>query len=388
VFKYISLKASIGLMVVIACVAVLTVSAQAWFTAANPLAVLITSATALIVLIVLGVLIARGIEAALGEIGALVDGMGSGKLAGTGETQLSGEFGALVRRLHLAVENLGGAMQRIEQAAWTVSQAGDDVQRECLDLSASADEQTSVLSQAESSMSHLATTVMGNAEHAQRATRIAGEAESCASEGAEVLTTAIVAMDEIAGSGRRIGEVVAIIDSIAFQTNLLALNAAVEAARAGESGRGFAVVASEVRNLAQRASASAKEIRELIRVSVEAVEQGEHLVSRTGETFSEIRGAVLKVNEIVSEIVAASAQQRSDIDEVNRALDRMGHASRSTTELADHAAAAAGALAQEARGLTTSLGGLRTSAVRAYPTPRRNPPVRALESPEPGGDGG
>jgi len=388
VFKYISLKASIGLLVVTACVAVLIVGAQAWFTAANSPAVLITSATALIVLIVLGVLIARGIEVALGEIGELVDGMGSGKLAGTGETQLSGEFGALVGRLHLAVENIGSAMQRIEHAAWTVSQAGDDIQRDCLDLSAGAGEQASVLSHAESSISHLATTVIGNAEHAQRATRIAGEAESRASEGAEVLTTAIVAMDEIAGSGRRIGEIVAIIDSIAFQTNLLALNAAVEAARAGESGRGFAVVASEVRNLAQRASASAKEIRELIRVSVEAVEQGEHLVTRTGEAFSEIRGAVLKVNEIVSEIVAASAQQRSDIDEINRALDRMGHTSRGTTELADHAAAAAGSLVDEARGLSTGLGRLRHGTVQAYPIRSRGSTARALESPEPGGDSG
>jgi len=388
VFKYISLKGSIGLLVAIACFAVLIVSAHAWFTAASPPAVLITSAAALIVLIALGVLIARGVEAALGEIGELVDGLGSGQLARSGATQLSGEFGALVGRLHLAVETLGGAMQRIEQAAWTVSRAGDDVQRDCLDLSAGAGEQASVLSHAESSMSHLATTVLGNAEHAQRVTRIAGEAESRASEGAEVLTTAIVAMDEIAGSGRRISEIVTIIDSIAFQTNLLALNAAVEAARAGESGRGFAVVASEVRNLAQRASASAKEIRELIRVSVEAVEQGEHLVTRTGEAFSEIRGAVLKVNEIVSEIVAASAQQRSDIDEINRALDRMGHASRATTELADHAAAAAGYLVEEARGLSTGSGRVPRGAVRAYPMSSRDSTAPALESPEPGGESG
>lgn len=387
-FKYISLKASIGLLVVVACVAVAIVGGHAWLTAANPRAVFMISATALTVLIALGMLIARGIEAALGEIGEIVDGLGSGTLVGTGETQLAGEFGELVRRLRLAVENLGGAMQRIEQAAWTVSRAGDDVQRECLDLSASAGEQVSMLTNAESSMSHLAATVLGNAEHAQRATRIAGEAESRASEGAEVLTTAIVAMDEIAGSGRRIGEIVAIIDSIAFQTNLLALNAAVEAARAGESGRGFAVVASEVRNLAQRASASAKEIRELIRISVEAVEQGEHLVTRTGEAFSEIRGAVLKVNEIVSEIVAASAQQRSDIDEVNRALDRMGQTSRSTTELADNVAAAAGSLVEEARGLSTGLGRVRHSAVQAYPMRSRDSTARALESPEHRGESG
>jgi methyl-accepting chemotaxis protein len=381
VLKYFSLSAAIWLLVATACAAVLVLGAQAWIFSGNRLALVLTSAVAIAVLAGLGALIAREAAFALEELSELVEGLGTGDLPGTTERELAGDVGALARRLNAAVEWLGGAAQRMELAARAVAQVGDEVQRDCLHLSAGAGEHTRALSQAGSSMAKLTTTVVGNTEQAQRATRIADEAETRATEGAEVLTTTIVAMDEIAGSGHRIGEIVAIIDSIAFQTNLLALNAAVEAARAGESGRGFAVVAAEVRNLAQRAGAAAGEIRELIRVSVDAVEQGEHLVTRTGEAFSEIRGAVLKVNEVVSQIGSTSAEQRSEIDEIDRALAQMDRASRGTTALADRAAAAAAALAQEARGLAASVVRFRRSD--ALPDPGR-PRMKShtLESPK------
>lgn len=378
--KFISLRAAIGLLVAVACIAVLAIGVQSWNGAASPLALALTSIAALVLLVGLGALVSRELASALHQFGTAADALGSGDLTARFETSVTGDLGILAQRLNRSLDELGRTVQRMEQAAWTVVQASHEVERDCRDLSVGASEHDSVLSQTRSSMDRLAKTVLGNSEHAQRVTRIATEAESQASDGAEVLTSAIVAMDEIAGSGDRIGEIVAIIDSIAFQTNLLALNAAVEAARAGESGRGFAVVAAEVRNLAQRASASAKEIRELIRSSAEAVEQGEHLVTRTGEAFSEIRGAVLKVNDIVSEIVSASAEQRTDIDGIHRALEHLARASRGSAVLADQAAAAAATLVDAAQDLTESAGrfgrGPARSSDRMPEAPRR-----ALESP-------
>lgn len=383
--KYISLHAALGLLVGVACIAILAIGIQSWLGAASPLALTLTAIAALVLLAGLGAAVSRSLTSALRELGARADSLGSGDLSTRFETGFAGELGALAQRLNRLLDELGHAAQRMEQAAWTVMQASEEIQRGCRDLSSGASEHDAMLAQTSSSMEQLAKTVLDNSEHALRVTRIASEAESQASDGAEVLTSAIVAMDEIAGSGHRIGEIVSIIDSIAFQTNLLALNAAVEAARAGESGRGFAVVAAEVRNLAQRASASAKEIRELIRSSVEAVEHGEHLVTRTGEAFSEIRGAVLKVNEIVSEIVSAAGEQRTDIDGIHHALERLGRASRGNAALANHAATAASILLEEAQGLAQTVG--RFGHRRARFAQRGSAaPMHALTSPRTPGE--
>jgi methyl-accepting chemotaxis protein len=163
-------------------------------------------------------------------------------------------------------------------------------------------------------------------------------------------------MGEINASSRKIADIIATIDAIAFQTNLLALNAAVEAARAGEQGRGFAVVASEVRNLAQRSAAAAKEIKALIQDSVAKVGTGSELVNRSGQTLEEIVAAVRRVTDIIAEIAAASQAQSTGLDQVNRAVTQMDQVVHSNAAQTEELSSTAQSLSTEAAQLQALVG--------------------------------
>jgi methyl-accepting chemotaxis protein len=169
-------------------------------------------------------------------------------------------------------------------------------------------------------------------------------------------------MQGISDSSRRIAEIIGVIDSIAFQTNILALNAAVEAARAGEQGRGFSVVASEVRNLAQRASTAAREIRSLITASVEQVEQGTALADRAGATMREIVDSVRGVTQLLGEISAASAEQSRGVSQVEQAVVQMDQATQQNAALVEQSAAAAESLKQQAQELVRAVAVFRLGA--------------------------
>jgi methyl-accepting chemotaxis protein len=190
--------------------------------------------------------------------------------------------------------------------------------------------------------------VKQNAENAGHANRLAGSAREQAEHGGQVAAQAVAAMVEIHASSRKIADIVGLIDEIAFQTNLLSLNAAVEAARAGEQGRGFAVVASEVRSLSQRSAAAAKEIKALINESVERVQAGSVLVDASGAALSDIVDSVKKVTDIVAEIAAASQEQSSGIDQVNRAVTQMDEVTQQNAALVEEASAAARAMQEQA----------------------------------------
>lgn len=162
-------------------------------------------------------------------------------------------------------------------------------------------------------------------------------------------------MEEINTSSKRIADIISVIDEIAFQTNLLALNAAVEAARAGEQGRGFAVVAGEVRNLAQRSAGAAKEIKELIRDSVNKVTDGTQLVNQSGETLQEIVQAVSKVAGMINQISIAAEQQSVGIQEVNKAVSQMDEMTQQNAALVEQVSAAGDAMAEQARSMKRQL---------------------------------
>jgi methyl-accepting chemotaxis protein len=163
-------------------------------------------------------------------------------------------------------------------------------------------------------------------------------------------------MDSIHGSSRKIVDIISVIDGIAFQTNILALNAAVEAARAGEQGRGFAVVAGEVRNLAQRATAAAGEIKALIGDSVEQIEEGTQLVTNAGKTMEEIVNSIRGVMVIMSEIASASLQQTTGIEQVNLAINQMDDVTQQNAALVEQAAAAAESLEEQTKNLNDTVG--------------------------------
>src|SRR5471030_226557 len=217
-------------------------------------------------------------------------------------------------------ENLAAIVGRVRTGTDAIAIASRQISAGNLDLSSRTEEQAASLQETASSMEELTSTVKQNAENAQQASALAANASQVAHKGSSVVGQVVDTMTAINQSSTKIAEITGIIEGIAFQTNILALNAAVEAARAGEQGRGFAVVASEVRNLAQRSSSAAKEIKDLIANSVLQVQHGSALASQAGETMSEVTQAVARVTDIMEEIAAASIEQGRGIEQVNQAI--------------------------------------------------------------------
>jgi methyl-accepting chemotaxis protein len=244
----------------------------------------------------------------------------------------------------------GRALVDVSEIADAVASASQQLAAASEELASGAQEQASSLEETASSLEEITGTIQQNADNAQQAKQLAGTSHNVAAKGGEVVSLAVQSMGEINASSRKIADIITTIDEIAFQTNLLALNAAVEAARAGEQGRGFAVVAGEVRNLAQRSAGAAKEIKSLIQDSVGKVEAGTKLVNQSGETLNEIVTSVKRVTDIVTEIAAASREQATGIEQVNKAVTQMdqvtqGNASQ-TEELSGTAEGLSGQAAQ------------------------------------------
>jgi methyl-accepting chemotaxis protein len=233
-------------------------------------------------------------------------------------------------------------------------------------------------------MEQLTATVHQNTENAKHANQLAEGASEVARKGGRVVGEVVETMAAIKASGKKIEDIISVIDGIAFQTNILALNAAVEAARAGEQGRGFAVVAGEVRTLAQRSAAAAKEIKLLIGDSVEKTNNGTRLVGNAGDTMAEIVEAVKRVTEIMAAIASASAQQGAGIGQVNDAVAQMDKVTQQNAALVEEIAASAMSLEERARGLVESVGVFTLAqdrsmappaAIAARPAPASRAPI-------------
>jgi methyl-accepting chemotaxis protein len=280
----------------------------------------------------------------------------------------SGFFRVLAEGLNGLLDNTAGMIRTIKSAAAEVSTGAEEISRGNANLSQRTEEQASSLEETASSMEEMTSTVKQNADNARTANQLAVAARGQAEKGGEVVAQAVTAMRGINASSKKIADIIGVIDEIAFQTNLLALNAAVEAARAGEQGRGFAVVASEVRNLASRSAEAAKEIKALIQDSVVKVDEGSKLVDQSGQTLAEIVSSVKKVTDIVAEISAASQEQSSGIEQVNKAVMSMDEVTQQNAALVEEAAAAAEALMQQAQALTEMMARYRTGDEPGMPT--------------------
>ena len=266
-----------------------------------------------------------------------------------------GDRSSLMARLAEMKTSLAGVVGHVRSNSESVATASAQIAQGNQDLSQRTEEQASALQQTAATMDTLSATVRQTADNARQANQLAINASSVAAKGGSVVGQVVDTMKNINDSSRRIGDIIGVIDSIAFQTNILALNAAVEAARAGDQGRGFAVVASEVRSLAQRSAEAAKQIKTLITGSVEQVEQGSALVDEAGRTMQDILGAIQRVSDIVSEITAASVEQSSGVTQVGQAVTQMDQVTQQNAALVEQSAAAAESLKLQAQQLVGSV---------------------------------
>ncbi|WP_345815051.1 methyl-accepting chemotaxis protein [Paraburkholderia sp. PREW-6R] len=251
---------------------------------------------------------------------------------------------SLLHALHTMQHGLVDTVSRVRLGTENINIGATEIAAGNTDLSQRTEEQAAALVETASSMDQMTVNVKQNADSAQQAAQLAGQAADVARRGSLVVDDVVRTMGEITTSSRQIGDIIGVIDGIAFQTNILALNAAVEAARAGEQGRGFAVVAAEVRSLAQRSATAAKEIKALIETSTGTVESGASLVANAGSTMGEIVQSVRRVNEILEEISNASREQSAGIEQVNRAVGEMDQVTQQNAALVEQAAAAAHSL--------------------------------------------
>ena len=282
---------------------------------------------------------------------AVANRIAAGDLTQTVSTERRDEVGMLLRTMNQLNVTLQAMVGDVRRQATQIDNASAEIAGGNQDLSARTESQASSLQQTAASIEELSGTVKQNADNAGLASQLAGEANEVALRGSEAVANVVQTMDGIQRSSKRIGDIIAVIDGIAFQTNILALNAAVEAARAGEHGRGFAVVAGEVRSLAQRSAGAAREIKQLIGASVEEVEAGHTRVADAGQRMQEINSSVGRVRQLIETISVASAEQSNGIVQVNEAVAALDTTTQQNAALVEQSAAAAGMLKHQADSL-------------------------------------
>jgi methyl-accepting chemotaxis protein len=317
--------------------------------------------------------VVEGLANGLGQLAA-------GDLTHTLNTPFAPEYERLRGDFNAAVEGLQGALREVLGHAEAIASGTSEIAGASTDMAQRTEQQAANLEQTAAALDEITATVRQTATGSARAQTVATAAKTEAEQSAKIVHDAVAAMGEIEGSARQIGQIIGVIDEIAFQTNLLALNAGVEAARAGEAGRGFAVVAQEVRALAQRAADAAKEIKALINTSMQQVERGVRLVGETGQALGRIQTGVGEVNASISEIAASAQEQSTGLAEVNTAVNQMDQTTQQNAAMVEESTTATQSLAKETDALTKALSRFRitTAGARSTPTARKRPAPRPV----------
>jgi methyl-accepting chemotaxis protein len=272
------------------------------------------------------------------------------------------EVGNMAHSFNVLMERVAAALSSVRQASQSVSSASVQISAGNEDLSSRTEQQAASLEQTAASMTELSETVRQTADNTRQASQLAANASGLSEKSSTSLTTMLSTMDNIRGSSRKVTEIVSIIEGIAFQTNILALNAAVEAARAGEHGKGFAVVAGEVRNLSQRSTTAAREIKTLIEESHRLTEAGAAQASDVGRNMSVMNDAIHQVSQLVEEIAAAAVEQSQGIVQVQQAVNQMDDVTQQNAALVQEASAASQSLQEQAGNLNQLVGKFHVAA--------------------------
>ncbi|WP_070108142.1 methyl-accepting chemotaxis protein [Burkholderia plantarii] len=324
-------------------------------------------------------LIVGPLERAIGQFERIAAGDLSEHVREHGTNEIGRLFGGIGRMQKAMTE----MVKSVHRGAESIDVGAHEIATGNVDLSQRTEQQAASLQETASSMEQLTGTVRQNAENARQASQLAVNASDIATRGGQVVSEVVTTMQAISVSSNKVVDIIGTIEGIAFQTNILALNAAVEAARAGEQGRGFAVVAGEVRSLAQRSASAAKEIKQLIGDSADNVKSGSELVGRAGDTMAEIVQAVRRVTDIIGEISAASHEQSTGIEQINRAVGQMDAVTQQNAALVEQAAAAAASLEDQTRQLKGVVAGWRVEGGTAALAQAAAEPVLRAPAPQP-----
>ncbi|WJD48592.1 MULTISPECIES: methyl-accepting chemotaxis protein [unclassified Enterobacter] len=328
---------------------------------------------ALILTLITFVVLRRTVIQPLQRAANRIEHIAAGDLTLADEPTGRSEIGLLTRDLQKMQHSLVQTVGTVREGAEEIYRGTSEISMGNTDLSSRTEQQAAAIEQTAASMEQLTATVKQNADNAHHASKLAGDASGKASKGGQIVSGVVKTMGNISSSSKKISEITAVINSIAFQTNILALNAAVEAARAGEQGRGFAVVASEVRTLASRSANAAKEIEGLISESVSLIERGSNEVVAAGDTMGDIVDAVKRVTDIMLEIAAASDEQSKGIEQVSQAITEMDNVTQQNASLVEEASAAAASLEEQAARLTQAVGAFRLQKAAPVRTEKAAP---------------
>lgn len=326
---------------------------------------LTASAICLLCLIVFAVLVVNFISqralSPLNRIRMAMENIASGNADLTQRLDASrnDEVAAIARAFNTFIGTLSGVMVSIMQASHAVRDASQEIALGNQDLSSRTESAAASLQQTSAAMEQISSTVSLTAETAEQANKAIAQTADAANEGGDAVKRVIGAIGDIEAASGKIADITGVIESIAFQSNILALNASVEAARAGELGKGFAVVAGEVRNLAQRSTQAAREIKILIDSTLESIKAGSRQVAHTGKTMEHIVGGVSAVTTMMAGITSATREQQRGIQEINLAVTQLDAMVQQNAALVEESTTASAAVQDQAMELAEAVGQFR-----------------------------
>ena len=326
-----------------------------------------------------------GVEQGIAETRRVIGSLAEGDLTQTMDGSFRGAFAELQQNVNATLATLQRTMREVRASTDAINGNSGELRAASDDLSKRTEQQAAALEETSAALEEITATVKNSTERANEATVMVGEATQSAKQSGDIVRNAIGAMSRIEQASNEIGQIISVIDEIAFQTNLLALNAGVEAARAGEAGKGFAVVAQEVRELAQRAASAAKDIKSLITKSGGEVAVGVKYVQETGAALSDIENRVVTINDRIHAIATAAREQATGLQEISTAINQMDQVTQHNAAMVEETSAATHKLKSEADGLADLVARFRTgdavqriSAVRADDRPVASPARRMI----------